>query len=207
MTRQIRRTRLAPLATPNTPAARRNQGWGKLVGATVLGVAGALTLKLPGAVTGMVLGGALGHWFDLTSADGADGLPPVPLSADELAQEANQMLATEVTETFGALQRAAGREGSSDSLASYLRSQLRVDEIPETRSATPWEEDLASICTRLTQRLSDRQKSALVVALYRHAKALDLGPGPARLILRDGVAALGFSPQEEDDLRDQAGML
>jgi hypothetical protein len=132
------------------------------------------------------------------------GAPP---SADELTAEANAVIAGEVAEACRALERAAGPTAHRTALTTYLAQQLNMSEPPGKGPALPWQQDVASACTRLAPRLDGDQKEALVVALYQHAKALRVGPGPARLLLRDGVAALGLGREREEELRSRAGML
>lgn len=202
---------VAPLATPQPAPRRPNHGWGKLVGATVLGIAGALTLQIAGAITGVVLGFALGHLLDLASSH--DDLQPQakPLHAEDLAREAAEALAAEVAEAFAALDRelgVAGRPRASAALMDFLRQELAVSRVPTGGGPVqPWQQDLTSACQRLAPRLEPSQTQALVRALYRRARELGVAAGSARLTLRDGCAALGVSEAEEAELREAEGML
>lgn len=192
----------------STPAtlAHRNHGWGKLVGAVVGGVAGALTLQLPGAITGLIVGAAAGHWLDVASEPARQ--LPVPHDAHEIAREAAQLAAAQVRDAAAALERAAGRTAPRVAVDRFLRDQLHLDSaMPAAASTLPWQQDVASACTRLAEILDPAQKEALVRTLFDHARALGLGDGPARLLLRDGVAALGISADEEERLRETDAML
>jgi DnaJ like chaperone protein len=186
------------------------RGYGKLAGAFLLGVAGAMTLGWQGAVAGLVVGIALGHWFDVrTSASYDDPDAARPQAAYEVDQEAQRLFAEEIAGAFAGLVRGLGRNPSAaeGSLWIYLRDRLGFDEeqiaaaAQSLKGALNRDSNLAEACERCARALPDNEHRLLVTALYELARDIGAAAGPTRMVMRDAAQALGVSEEDEASLR------
>ncbi|HUB09541.1 MAG TPA: DnaJ domain-containing protein [Myxococcales bacterium] len=185
-------------------------GWGKLAGAMVLGVAGALAFTWQGGVAGVIVGLVLGHWFDSrTAAAWDDPDEPRPQAAYEVDEEAQRLFAEEIAAPFAALLAALGKRSADarGALWRYLRDSLGFPEEQLAAAATKLDAalarggDLVAACEACARRLPKSEHRLLVSALYELARDIGVGAGNARMALRDAAAALGVSEDEEAAIR------
>src|SRR5579863_4592895 len=197
------------MTTDETPDSD-GRGYGKLAGAFVLGVAGALTVGWQGAVAGIFMGIALGHWFDVrVSASYDNPEDPKPQASYEVDQEAQRLFAEEIAAAFAGLVRALGRNPSAaeGSLWIYLRDRLGFDEeqiaaaANSLKAALNRDVDFAEACEHCARALPDKEHRLLVSSLYELARDIGAAAGPTRMVMRDAAQALGVSDIDEAALR------
>ncbi len=185
-------------------------GWGKLVGAMVLGVAGALAFTWQGGVAGIIVGLVLGHWFDSrVSASWDDPDAPRPQAVYEVDAEAQALFAEEIAGAFaGLLAKLGKRPGDArDALWRYLRDSLGFPEDQLAAASSALEAalarggDLVAACEACARKLPQSEHRLLVTALYELARDLGAGAGNARMALRDAAEALGVPEAEEAAIR------
>lgn len=190
------------------------RGYGKLAGGFLGLVLGTLAFGWQGGVAGLIVGLFAGHWLDLRIGDSADWDPlPVPTAAYEVDDEAQRLFALEVAQAFAALVVAAERTGNEGAAASalgrFLRDQLGFpkrslgDAAEALRRSLSSPASIAEACARCARVLPPPEQRLLVAALYGLAHELGLAAGPARMLLRDGVEALGLAEADEAALRAQ----
>jgi DnaJ like chaperone protein len=198
------------MTTNDTSEPSDGRGYGKLAGAFLLGVAGAMTLGWQGAVAGLVIGLTLGHWFDVrVSATYDDPEQPRPQASYEVDQEAQRLFAEEIAGAFAGLVRALGRSPSAaeGSLWIYLRDRLGFEEeqiaaaAQSLKAALHRDSNLAEACERCARALPDNEHRLLVSALYELARDIGASAGPTRMAMRDAAQALGVSEEDEASLR------
>ncbi|MHB8418862.1 MAG: J domain-containing protein [Myxococcales bacterium] len=193
--------------TAQPPAAL---GWGKLSGAMVLGVAGALALSWQGGLAGVIVGLALGHWFDSRTTEAWDDPDaPRPQAVYEVDEEAQRLFATEIAAAFAGLLAALGRRTTDgkDALWRYLRDALGFPEEQLAAGGSALEAalarggDLVTACEACARRLPASEHRLLVSALYELARDIGAGAGQARLCLHDAARVLSVSEDEEAAIR------
>ncbi len=193
------------MATP-----QEGQGYGKLAVGLVLCVAGAAALHWQGAIAGLIVGIAIGHWIDLRLSRPlfqAEG--PVPAAAYEVDHEAQKLFAGEIALVFTALVRALERDPTQaeGALWRFLRDGLDFGELgvaaaeEAIRSAAGRDVEIAAAADRCARALPRDQQRLLVAALYELARELGAAAGPTRLAMRDAVAVLGVSEDDEARVR------
>jgi DnaJ like chaperone protein len=187
------------MTTNDTSEPSDGRGYGKLAGAFLLGVAGAMTLGWQGAVAGLVIGLTLGHWFDVrVSATYDDPEQPRPQASYEVDQEAQRLFAEEIAGAFAGLVRALGR---SPSAAEGFEEEQIAAAAQSLKAALHRDSNLAEACERCARALPDNEHRLLVSALYELARDIGASAGPTRMAMRDAAQALGVSEEDEASLR------